>query len=87
MLQLVKVESVSEVRTFVNGNGEQATAIDLELSQGSERFVCSAFDKTVTAIQNLKIVAGVLVWADLHFGVSGKDKKFQSVRVQSINLF
>lgn len=87
MLQLVKVESVSEVRTFVNGNGEQATAIDLELSQGNERFVCSAFDKTVTAIQNLKIVAGVLVWADLHFAVSGKDKRFQSVRVQSINLF
>lgn len=87
MLQLVKVESVSEVRTFTNGNGEQTTAIDLELSLGSERYICSAFDKTVTAIQNLRIVAGVFVWVDLHFTVSGKDKKFQSVRVQSINLF
>lgn len=87
MIQLVKVESVSEVRTFTNGNGEQTTAIDLELSKGSERFICSAFDKTVTAIQNLKLVAGVIVWADLHFSVTGKDKKFQNVRVQSINLF
>lgn len=87
MLQLVKVESVSDVRTFTNGNGEQTTAIDLELSLGSERYICSAFDKTVTAIQNLKLVAGALVWAELHFSVSGKDKKFQSVRVQSVNLF
>lgn len=87
MIQLVKVESVSEVRTFTNGNGEQATVIDLELSKGSERFICSAFDKTVTAIQNLKLVAGVIVWADLRFSVTGKDKKFQNVRVQSINLF
>lgn len=86
MCNLVKVEKIGTARTFQNGNGENVVALDLELSQGAERYLATAFDKQVTAIQALNLVAGAFVWIELHFMVNGSERRFQTVRIQNIAL-
>ena len=87
MLHLVRIESIGEVRTFTNAKGEQGTAVEIELSQADDTFVCTAFDKIAEMIKEKGIAKGVLAWADLRFYVSGIDRKFQNVRLNSLNVF
>ena len=87
MVHLMKIEKIGEVRNFQNARGEQSTAIELEMSQGSDSVVCTAFDKMVEIVNQKNLVAGSLVWADLRFYVSGSEKKFQGVRLNGIDLF
>lgn len=87
MVHLLKIESVSGKRSFTNGRGEQRTAIELEMTQGVDRIVCSAFEKMADVIEEMKLVKGTLVWCDLRFYVGGSEKKFQSVKLSSIALF
>ena len=87
MVHLMKIENVGEVRNFTNGKGEQGKAIELEMSQGSNRIVCSAFDKMADVVTEKGLVKGALVWVDLRFYVSGGEKKFQSVRLNAVEIF
>ena len=86
MVQLMKIESVGDVRTFTNSKGEQSCAVDIELLEGPNLYICTAFDKIATIIKGGGFAKGVLVLVDLHFSVSGTEKKFQNVRLNSITI-
>lgn len=84
---LVKVEAVQTVRTFTAGNGETVTALDLEVSKGTDRFTVTAFDKTALQLKDNLPIKGAYYWADLAFSVNGTEKRFQSVRLVSLSEF
>lgn len=84
---LVRVEAVQPMRTFTNGNGENVSALDLEVSKGRDRFVVTAFDKTALQLKESNPVVGAYYWAEVNFSVNGTEKRFQSVRLVSLSEF
>lgn len=84
---LVKVEGVHPARTFVDGKGEIVSALDLEVSKATDRFVVTAFDKTANQLKEKPPVVGAYYWAAIGFSVSGTDKRFLSARLVSLSEF
>ena len=87
MVHLFKIEKVYEKRFFQNARGEQSTAVELEMSQGGNLVICTAYDKVADVIAVKNIVPGTLVWADLRFCVTGSERRFQNIILNSIDLF
>lgn len=87
MVGLFKIEKIGEKRLFQNARGEQSTAIELEMSQGTNQIVCTAFDRAADAVISKGITAGTLVWVELRFSVTGSERRFQNIILNSIDLF
>lgn len=84
---LVKVEAVQPMRTFASSNGENVSALDLEVSKGNDRFVVTAFDKTALQLNEKLPIIGAYYWVVLSFSVRGTDKRFLSARLVELYEF
>lgn len=88
MLELcVKVEAVQPMRTFTNGNGENVSVLDLEVSKGRDRFIVTAFDKTALQLKESQPIVGAYYYAEISFSVNGTEKRFQFARLLSLTEF
>lgn len=84
---LVKVEAVQPMRTFNASNGEEVSALDVEVTKGRDRFVVTAFDKTALQLKENLPIVGAYYWAEISFSVSGSEKRFLSARLVSLSEF
>lgn len=87
MWVLCKITSVGEVSKISTEKGEEISKIEVQLTGCGDNFIATAFDKAALEIASNKPVAGAYYWVDLTFSISGKEKKFQNVRLNRLNAF
>lgn len=83
---LVKVIAKGEVTNIQGANGVIAK-VEIEMGNGEHRFIASAFDKAALSVAATQYDPNALYVADLTFGVSKSEKKFQNIRLNRINPF
>ena len=84
---LVKISKVGEVYNFTSQNGEAISKIDIEMLHGKNSIIATAFDKVALQIGQNKPVVGEYWWADISMNISGTEKRFQNVRINSLSVF
>lgn len=87
MWVLCKITNVGEVSKIPTEKGEEISKIELQLTGCGDNFIVAAFDKAALEIAANKPVVGAYYWTDLTFSVSGKEKKFQNVRLNRLTAF
>lgn len=87
MLLLCKVTNVGEVTKITTERGEEISKIELQLTDSANTFIASAFDKVALEIAQKLPVVSAYCWVDLTFTVSGREKKFQNVRINCLTAF
>lgn len=87
MLVLCKITNVGELSKIPTEKGEEITKIELQLTGSGDNFIAAAFDKTALEIASNKPAVGAYYWAYLTFTISGKEKRFQNVRINRLEAF
>ena len=81
---IVKMEAAGALSSFTSEKGETIQKLDVQISQGKNRFMATAFDKVALELSQNAPVLNAIYVADLSFSVSGRDKAFQNVRLNSL---
>lgn len=87
MWVLCKVTNVGELSKITTEKGEEISKIELQLTGCGDNFIVAAFDKAALEIASNKPAVGAYYWSDLTFTISGREKRFQNVRLNRLTAF